>query len=78
MTLLRHSAPLSKIPQYRQSVGRRIVVSADAVAFASVRVMGIGFATGQAAGVAAAFLAAGRGTPVSEIQAELRRQGACI
>ena len=54
------------------------LVSADAVAFASVRVMGIGFATGQAAGVAAAFLAAGRGTPVSEIQAELRRQGACI
>ena len=52
------------------------LVSADAVAFASVRVMGIGFATGQAAGVAALLSlkfkqsCAGR-APVSDSNCEM-------
>ena len=54
------------------------MVSADPVAFASVRVMGIGFATGHAAGVAAACFARCERTDVTEIQKELNRQNAGI
>lgn len=53
------------------------LVSADPVAFASVRVMGTGFATGHAAGVAAALSVLQPDAGTAEIQAELRRQGAC-
>jgi len=53
-------------------------ISADSVAFASVRVMGIGFATGHAAGVSAAMTMDKDAYDVKEIQAELRRQGAII
>ena len=53
------------------------IISSDLVASASIRVMGTGFATGQAAGVAAA-LAIDNKTNVKEIQAELKRQGALI
>lgn len=52
-------------------------ISADPVAFASVRVMGCGFATGQAAGVAAALYRNGKES-VSAVQQELLRQGALI
>lgn len=53
-------------------------ISADPIAFASVRVMGIGFATGQAAGVAAAFYATCGWKNVQIIQKELEKQGAGI
>ncbi len=52
-------------------------ICADPVAFASVRVMGTGFATGHAAGVAAA-LSVSAVPPVSRIQDELVRQNARI
>ncbi|WP_151771060.1 FAD-dependent oxidoreductase [Streptomyces abyssomicinicus] len=53
-------------------------VDGDRLAGASLRVMGTAFATGQAAGVAAAVVADG-GTPDgSEVGAELRRQGAVL
>ena len=54
------------------------VISADPVAFASVRVMGTGFATGQAAGVAAACQQQRQRVAAAEVQEELKRQGACI
>ncbi len=54
------------------------VVSSDAIAFAAVRVMGTCFATGQAAGVAAAFQAKKNSCPLAEIQEELKRQGALV
>ena len=54
------------------------VVSSDAIAFAAVRVMGTCFATGQAAGVAAAFQAKKNDCPLAEVQQELRRQGALV
>lgn len=53
-------------------------VSADPIAFASVRVMGIGFATGHAAGVAAALTATGKDAAVPAVQQELQQQGAEI
>ena len=49
------------------------LIGVDASAFGSVRVMGTAFATGHAAGVAAAF-----GADVPGVQAELRRQGAML
>lgn len=52
-------------------------ISADPVAFASVRVMGCGFATGQAAGVAAALPEETKDF-VHKVQQELIRQGALI
>ena len=55
------------------SAGRTI--SADPVAFASIRVMGIGFATGHAAGVAAAFTK-DSSPSVQKVQQELLRQNA--
>lgn len=53
-------------------------ISADPIAFASVRVMGIGFATGHAAGVAAALTLNGKSIDIKKIQEELRRQNALI
>jgi hypothetical protein len=50
------------------------VLDADADAFASARVMGTAFATGQAAGVAAALVAAGRPAEPSAVRAEIIRQ----
>ena len=52
-------------------------ISADPIAFASVRVMGTGFATGHAAGVAAA-LSINNAVAVKDIQKELLRQQALI
>lgn len=54
------------------------VLDADADAFASARVMGTAFATGQAAGVAAALVAGGRSAETSAVRAELRRQHAIL
>lgn len=53
-------------------------LSADHIAFASVRVMGIGFATGHAAGVAAALTGKKDSYDVAAIRAELNRQNARI
>ena len=50
------------------------VLDADADAFASVRVMGTAFATGQAAGVAAALVADGRPADASAVRTEVLRQ----
>ncbi|WNF01148.1 FAD-dependent oxidoreductase [Streptomyces luomodiensis] len=57
-------------------VGR--LTSADAQAYASVRVMGAAFATGHAAGVAAAHYADGIPHDVAAVRAELARQNAII
>jgi hypothetical protein len=56
------------------------LVSCDVRAYCSLRVMGTAFATGHAAGVAAALQALRDGGDPSagEVQAELRRQGALI
>jgi ribulose 1,5-bisphosphate synthetase/thiazole synthase len=53
------------------------IICCDHIAFASVRVMGTGFATGQAAGVAAA-LATNDISDVNRIRIELIRQNALI
>lgn len=58
------------------AAGRNL--DADPTAFASARVMGIGFATGQAAGVAAALTLRDGEVNVKNIQAELVRQNAKI
>jgi hypothetical protein len=57
-------------------VGR--LTSADTQAYASVRVMGTAFATGHAAGVAAAQYAGGTPHDVAAVRAELARQDAII
>lgn len=54
------------------------VISVDPIAFASVRVMGIGFATGHAAGVAAALTVKNKDTTVKEIREELITQNAVL
>lgn len=54
------------------------IVSSDEAAFAAVRVMGTCFATGHGAGVAAACQAKQKTVDISEIRAELERQGALI
>jgi len=54
------------------------LTAADRDAYASVRVMGTAFATGHAAGVAAAQFHQGRPHDVGAIRAELLRQGAII
>ncbi|MEO3388356.1 FAD-dependent oxidoreductase [Mesorhizobium sp. CAU 1741] len=55
------------------------VIGADAQAYGSIRVMGTAFATGQAAGVAAAdHVDAGHRTNLDRIQALLREQGALV
>lgn len=54
------------------------IVSADEAAFAAVRVMGTCFATGHAAGVAAAYQALYQETDVEQVREELKRQGALV
>ncbi len=55
------------------------VIGADPNAYGSIRVMGTAFATGQAAGVAAAdHVDAGHRTNLARIQVKLREQGALI
>jgi hypothetical protein len=53
-------------------------LDADPYAFASLRVMGTAFATGQAAGVAAAQCARDGGTDAERVRVELIRQGALL
>lgn len=53
------------------------VIGADSLAFASVRVMGTGFVTGQAAGVAAALSLTGT-AELDNIQSTLIEQGALL
>lgn len=53
-------------------------ISADKIAFSSVRVMGTGFATGHAAGVAAALYASTNRAEPEQVQDELLRQNALI
>lgn len=54
------------------------VIGADPVAYGSVRVMGTGFATGQAAGTAAAFHAQSGSVEIKALQSSLLAQGALI
>jgi FAD dependent oxidoreductase len=55
------------------------IAGADAAAFGSVRVMGTAFATGHAAGVAAALQAGGTSSPHhSKVQSHLREQRAML
>jgi hypothetical protein len=55
------------------------LVSSDTDAYCSLRVMGTAFATGQAAGVAAALQAKLGGEPAAHaVRAELERQGALV
>lgn len=54
------------------------IISCDQVAFSSLRVMGTGFATGQAAGVAAALQALHGCPEVESVQQELLRQGSIL
>ncbi|WP_245574043.1 FAD-dependent oxidoreductase [Amycolatopsis nigrescens] len=54
------------------------LTSSDDEAYASVRVMGTAFATGHAAGVAAAQYGQGTAHDVAAIRAELRRQSALV
>jgi hypothetical protein len=58
------------------AAGRTLDAERDA--FASLRVMGTAFATGQAAGVAAAQVASGAALDATAVRAELRRQGAIV
>ena len=53
-------------------------LDADRYAFASLRVMGTAFATGHAAGVAAAAVAAGRDANAPAVRRELLRQNAIL
>ncbi len=53
-------------------------IGADPVAYGSVRVMGTAFATGHAAGIAAAKLAASGVVQVSDVRRALTTQGALI
>lgn len=53
-------------------------LSADEIAFAAVRVMGTCFATGHAAGVAAACQALRKAADVAVVREELVRQGALV
>jgi hypothetical protein len=54
------------------------IISADLIASSSIRVMGTGFATGQAAGVAAALTLDRTEYDVQKIRAELLRQNAIV
>ncbi|GGJ02377.1 hypothetical protein GCM10010885_09600 [Alicyclobacillus cellulosilyticus] len=54
------------------------IISCDPIAFASARVMGTAFATGHAAGVAAAYYAATKTVDPAAVRHELLRQGAYI
>lgn len=67
---------LSKNIKNLWSAGR--TVSADSMAFASVRVMGISFGTGHAAGVGAAYMAEYGEIDINSIKSELKKQGAIL
>ncbi|MGC0367201.1 hypothetical protein ABH922_005253 [Rhodococcus sp. 27YEA15] len=54
------------------------MTSSDDQAFASVRVMGTAFATGHAAGIAAAQLSGGRPHDLPSIRRTLLKQGAIV
>lgn len=54
------------------------VIGCDTLAYGSLRVMGTAFASGQAAGVAAACGIAAGELPVSAVRAELLRQGCLL
>lgn len=54
------------------------IVSSDKVAFAAIRVMGTCFATGHAAGVAAAYQALNGNVDREKIREELKRQNALV
>ncbi len=54
------------------------IISCDPVAFASIRVMGTSFATGHAAGVAAAIQSQNGRINAENVRNELRRQGGII
>ena len=54
------------------------LVSCDADAFCSLRVMGTAFATGHGAGIAAALQATGKTPSARAVQEELQRQGALV
>ena len=54
------------------------VIGCEPQAYASLRVMGTAFATGHAAGVAAAVLAQGGGVTVDDVRARLVTQGAIV
>jgi len=54
------------------------LISTDSMALGSIRVMGTGFATGQAAGVAAALTLDKTTYDIKKVQEELIRQGALI
>lgn len=71
-----HSALQSRSHNNLWAAGRTI--SSDPQAYASVRVMGTGFATGHAAGVSAALQAASPqgGASTQDVREELLRQGA--
>lgn len=58
-------------------VGGR-AIDGDVWAGSSLRAMGTAFATGQAAGVAAALSASGRGPTPAGVRAELARQGSAV
>lgn len=74
-----YEIPLSalKVKKIRNLWAAGRTIGADPMAFSSIRVMGIGFASGQAAGVAAALWENTGKTP-GPIQGELLRQGAKI
>lgn len=54
------------------------LVDGDGGGGSALRVMGTSFATGQAAGVAAALTARGPALEAAAVQRELRRQGAIL
>ena len=54
------------------------MISSDPIAFAAIRVMGVCFATGHAAGVGAAYQAIHGMADVEQVRAELTRQGALV
>ncbi len=54
------------------------MISSDPIAFAAIRVMGVCFATGHAAGVGAAYQAIHGMAGVEQVRAELTRQGALV
>jgi glycine/D-amino acid oxidase-like deaminating enzyme len=70
--------PMLTSATYRNLFAAGRVLDADADAFASVRVMGTAFATGHAAGVAAALVAAGRPADGDVVRGELIRQHAIL
>ena len=75
-----YDIPLSALQSksYSNLYGAGRIVSSDEIAFASARVMGTCFATGQAAGVAAAMQVRYGEVKIDVIRKELLRQGAII